>query len=86
MQMIATRRSAVYLQCVISNTTYNSGGTGRSLKRRSFYLSVGGPGAACGVLMVAYIHVGGHAAAWVVVALKTETHRFHHIKRDGCTH
>lgn len=36
------------------------------------YLSVGGSGASCGALMVVYIHIGGHAAAWVVVALETE--------------
>lgn len=53
-------------------------------KDNFFYLSVGGPGASCGVLVAAYIHIGGHAAAWVVVALETETRRFHHIERDGC--
>lgn len=50
------------------------------------YLSVGGPGASCGALVVAYVHISGHAAAWVVVALETETHRFHHIERDECIH
>lgn len=39
-------------------------------KGKHFYLSVGRSGASCGVLVV--VHVNGHAAAWVVVALETE--------------
>lgn len=49
------------------------------------YLAVGGPSAICRVL-VADINIGGHTAAWVIVALETEGHRFHHIEHDGCIH
>lgn len=37
------------------------------------YLSVGGPGASGGALRVAvHIHIGGHAAAGVIMALERE--------------
>lgn len=39
---------------------------------RILYLPVGWSGASYCVLMIVYIHIGGHAAAWVVVALETE--------------
>ena len=58
-------------------------------KRKNFfflYLSVGGSRASCGALVVAHVHIGGHAAARVVVALETETNRFRHSERDGCVH
>lgn len=48
-----------------------------------FYLPVGGPGAASGVLMVGGIHIGRQTA---VVALEAPTYRFHHIGNDGCIH
>ena len=49
--------------------TYKSGGKVTEKQ----YLSVGRSGASCGVLMVVYIHIGGHAAAWVVETLETES-------------
>ena len=79
MQMSSTSCPKLYL-------TYHGAGPQTKGRTFSFYLPVGGSRASCGALVVAYVHIGGHAAARVVVALETETNRFHHSERDGCVH
>lgn len=45
-----------------------------SQRQNIIYLAAGGPGAACHVLVAACIHIGGHTAAWIIVALEKDMH------------